>query len=120
MQPFPTHPKPQKTMENTDENRTPCLYEIEATKRHEKCIAEAHALREDAQMRVVNLRLAVGMLTRMLEQAETMEGFASVGLQYARDLQYEVADNNTLIIRTQMQAHRSAVRQVGLGLSEIG
>lgn len=119
MQPIPTHPKPHKTMENTNENTAPDLYEIEANKRHEKCIAEAYALRDEAQARVVNLRLAVGMLNRMLEQAETMEGFASVGLQYARELRYEIADNNCLIIRSQMEAHGVAVRQVGLGLSEI-
>lgn len=106
-------------MENTNENTTPCLYEIEANKRYEKCVAEAHALREEAQLRVVNLRLAVGMLNRMLTQAETMEGFASVGLQFALERQYEIADNNTLIIRSRMEPHLSAVRQVGLGLSEI-
>lgn len=106
-------------MENTDENRTPCLYEIEAKKRHEKCVAQAHAMREDAQVRVVNLRLAVSMLTRMLKDAETIEAFADNGLRMAKDLEYENADNNVLVLRSHHDAQRNAIRQVGLGLSEI-
>ena len=106
-------------MENTNENTTPCLYEIEANKRHEKCVAEAHALREEAQVRVVNLRLAVGMLNRMLENAETIEAFSNNGLRMAKDFEHENADNNVLVLRSHMDAQRSAIRQVGLGLSEI-
>lgn len=106
-------------MENTNENTTTNLWEIEAQKRHEKCVAEAHALREEAQVRVVNLRLAVGMLNRMLEQAQTMEAFADVGLSFAKERKHETADDNVLIIRSRMDAQRAAIRQVGLGLSEI-
>lgn len=119
MQPIPTHPKPHKTMENTNENTTPNLWEIEAQKRHDKCVAETYALRDDAQVRVANLRLAVNMLNRMLEQAETVALFADNGVRMAKDREYENADNNVLVLRSHMDAQRVAVRQVGLGLTEI-
>lgn len=119
MQPIPTHPKPHKTMENTNENNAQNLWEIEAQKRHDKCVVEAHALREEAQVRVVNLRLAMSMLNRMLENAQTIEAFADNGLRMAKDFEHENADNNVLVLRSHMDAQRSAIRQVGLGLSEI-
>jgi hypothetical protein len=106
-------------MENTNENTAPDLHEIHAQKRHEKAVAEAHALREEAQVRVVNLRLAVGMLNRMLEQAETLESFADSGLRLAKELRYEEAQINVDVMRPHLDAHLRAVRQVGLGLSEI-
>lgn len=97
----------------------PNLWELEAQKRHDRCLADANALLKECQERSANLLLAVSMLQDMLTKAETLESFASVGLKFANERKHEEADSNTVIIKDRLDAQWFNVRKVTIALSEI-